>query len=57
MPVVSQSIIKPIVPVGARTVAWRVADAVFLAVGDGGLPGLLAGVEQLGRDGSCFDRG
>ena len=32
MPVVSQSIISPMVPVGASTEAWRVAHAELLAV-------------------------
>ena len=51
MPVVSQSIIRPIVPVGASTRGLAVAHAVLLAVADGRLPRLLAGGEQLGGHG------
>ena len=57
MPVVSQSIISPMVPVGASTEAWRVADA-----GGGGelaglVPALLGGAEQRGGDQLLVDLG
>ena len=42
MPVVSQSIMKPMVPVGASTVAWRVAEAVLAADGERLVPGVRA---------------
>ena len=48
MPVVSQSIIRPMVPVGASTDGLRVAHAVALAELDGVVPRLLRGAEQLG---------
>ncbi len=51
MPVVSQSIIRPMVPVGASTLSLAVANAVLLAVAHGRLPRLLAGEHQLGRHG------
>ena len=44
---------KPMVPVGARTVTWRVAVAVFFAVGEGFVPALFAGFVDAGRD-VCF---
>ena len=49
MPVVSQSIIRPIVPVGASTDGLAVADAELLAAGHGVVPGRLGGRQELGR--------
>ena len=48
-PVVSQSIMKPMVPVGASTVAWRVAVAEVLAERDRLVPRLLGAVVEVGR--------
>ena len=48
MPVVSQSIIRPIVPVGASTLACELRTPNVLAELDGFVPRLLRGAEQLG---------
>ena len=49
MPVVSQSIMKPMVPVGASTVAWPLRKPCSLPTRDGVVPGVAGRVEQVGR--------
>ena len=57
MPVVSQSIIRPMVPVGASTRGLRVAHAVRLTELDRFVPRLLRGAEQLRRHELLVDLG
>ena len=57
MPVVSQSIIRPIVPVGASTVAWELRTPDSLAQLAGVVPRLLRGAEQLRGDELLVDVG
>ena len=48
-PVVSQSIMKAIVPVGASTEIWLFLETVLLAQGDDVVPRLLGGLKELQR--------
>jgi hypothetical protein len=46
-PVVSQSIMNPMVPVGASTVTCELRKPCRLTVGEGAIPGVAAGCDQL----------
>ena len=57
MPVVSQSIIRPIVPGRREDAGLAVADAELLAAGHGLVPRQLGGRQQLGRQQLLVDVG